>query len=145
MSKQTTINLLLVLLLLFFIRVVAQLIQYNLEISWLPAFYSWLSATIPYGWLLFSQVVIIGIIVMVMVRIQRGSYHFSKVRARLLLWIGAIYFLTMLVRFILSMTLMTAHPWFGATLPALFHMVLASVLLVIGLYERSECQKFYRK
>lgn len=145
MSRQSTIKLLFVLLILFFVRVLAQLLQNNLEISWLPAFDAWHSATIPYSWLLISQVVITTIIVSVIVHIQRGSYLLKKARASLLLWIGAIYFLFMLMRFILSITLMTTHPWFGATLPALFHMVLASVFLVIGLYEWDGYRKLHGK
>jgi len=33
---------------------------------------------------------------------------------------------------------MQSHHWFGATLPAFFHIVLALFLVVLGAYEKSQ-------
>ena len=135
MTVNATVTLLKILLSLFLFRVFVQLLQFNRDLPYLPSFEAWHSATIPYSWLLFSQVLITFAIITVIIRIHRGLYVFYKTRALLLLWFGAIYFIFMLVRFTLSISILTTHHWFGATLPALFHMVLASVFIVTGLYE----------
>ena len=135
LSSGKTTTLLIILLLLFLFRVLAQLLQFIGDLPYLPDFEAWHSATIPYGWLLFSQGLIITIIISVIIRIHRMLYRFNKRRGILLLCLGSFYFLFMLARFLLSVTIMTSHPWFGATLPAFFHLVLASIVIVIGLYE----------
>lgn len=133
-----TIKLLYVLLALFIFRVLIQLIQFFGDLSFLPDFESWHSETIPYGWLLLSQGLIIAWVIAVILRIHRMQYRFNEKCALFLLWSGSLYFLVMLARLILSITILTSHPWFGATLPALFHLVLASIVIVTGLYEYQE-------
>ena len=135
MTKRNTLSWLVVLLVLFLYRVLSQLVQYFVNIPWLPDFGDWHSATIPYALLFLSQIVIVTVIVNTILNIQRDKYDFKKRRASFLLWIGGAYFLFMLIRLILSLTFMSQHPWFGATLPALFHLVLAAVFIVTGLYE----------
>lgn len=49
-----------------------------------------------------------------------------------LLTFGSIYFLLMLFRLIVGFTFAPDHPWFGAWIPAFFHMVLASFVLLVG-------------
>ena len=145
MTKQKAVLLLVMLLILFTFRVLAQLLQFGLDMSWLPTFNAWHSATVPYGWLLLSQFVIISIIITVIIKIQRQTYAFKKTRAMILLWLGATYFFIMLVRLIIGFTIMPDHPWFGATLPALFHLVLASIFFVIGIYEQHGYQQTFGK
>lgn len=132
--RQTSVVLSL-LLALFLVRVLAQFIQYFGDLAFLPGFEAWHSATLPYGWLLFSQAVIIAAVVMVITRVHGGNYRCSRLRALVLLWAGVLYFLFMLVRLVLSVTLLPDHPWFGAPLPAIFHLVLAGIVMTIGLYE----------
>ncbi|MDH5736866.1 MAG: hypothetical protein OEZ23_01085 [Gammaproteobacteria bacterium] len=141
MSKKTAVTCLTLLLILFSFRALAQWLQLEGDIEYLPAFEAWHSATIPYHWLLLSQILILAASTYVIFRIQTERYAFYTVRARWLLWIGSFYFVFMLARFLLSLTLLQTHPWFGATLPAAFHMVLAGFLIVLGFYEYSNYQR----
>lgn len=45
---------------------------------------------------------------------------------------GGIYFTTMLVRLVLGLTILSTNRWFSSILPTMFHLVLASYLLVYG-------------
>ncbi len=137
MDRQTTVFALITLLLLFCFRVSAQLVQWLDFVPWLPDFESWHSGALPYVLLLVSQGLIIIGFIGVIIRIQRNRYGCSRMRIRLLLAIGWVYFTFMLLRFALSVTLLPSHPWYGATLPAFFHIVLATMLLVIGYYEKN--------
>ncbi|MCZ6640708.1 MAG: hypothetical protein O7F71_03975 [Gammaproteobacteria bacterium] len=137
MNKKTTVFALTTLLALFCFRVSAQLVQWLHSVPWLPDFESWHSGALPYAWLLVSQGLIIIVFTGVIVRIQLSWYGYYDLRVKLLLAIGWVYFAFMLLRFVLSVTLLPSHPWFGATLPALFHIVLATMLLVLGYYEKN--------
>lgn len=46
--------------------------------------------------------------------------------------IGGIYLGLMCLRLIIGLTVLPDHFWFGAILPTLFHLVLASFILVYG-------------
>ena len=52
----------------------------------------------------------------------------------ILLVLGAIYFTVMLVRLLIGLFVLPEHSWFGKTLPAVFHLVLASFVLLVGYY-----------
>ena len=135
LTADRTVVLIISLLALFVFRVLAQLLQYNNDLPYLPGFEVWHSATIPYAWVLVSQLLIISVILAVIFKIHFKTYRRNKKRALILLGFGLIYFLFMTLRFVLSLTILPSHPWFGATLPAFFHMVLASIVIVIGLYD----------
>ena len=141
MNKNTSVFALIALLVLFCFRVSAQLIQWVHSVPWLPDFESWHSGALPYVWLLVSQSLIIIVFIGVIIRIQLNQYGYYGMRVRLLLVIGWVYFAFMSLRFVLSVTLLPSHPWFGATLPAFFHIVLASMLLIIGYYEKTLHEK----
>ena len=135
-----TLKFLIVLLLLFSFRVAAQFIQLVTDVPLLPSFDAWHSASIPYVVLLGSQCLIIFLALMVIVKIFKQSYRANHSRSIGLLWVGRLYFLFMAARFVLSITIMQSHTWFGATLPAVFHMVLALFLIVLGTYEKSQLE-----
>ena len=141
MNIKKTVFALITLLVLFCFRVLAQLIQWLQAVAWLPEFEVWHSGALPYEWLLVSQGLIIALFVGVIIRIQRNQYACNSTRVKLLVVVGWVYFVFMVLRFILSLTLLPSHPWFGATLPAFFHIVLATMLLVIGYYEKTLCEK----
>ena len=126
-----------ILLLLFLFRVLAQLAQYFIEYSFLPRFESWHSETLPYAWLVISQVLIIAGVSTLIVRIHLGQYRYYRRRAWALLCLGSLYFLFMLVRLLLGLTILAGHSWFGATLPAFFHLILAGIVITAGLHEYS--------
>ena len=137
-TRSVSLRILSILLLLFCFRVAAQLIQLVTSVSFLPGFDAWHSASIPYSVLLGSQGLIIAVALMVIVKIYKHSYRANNARSTVLLWLGWLYFLFMTARFLLSISIMQSHPWFGATLPAIFHIVLALFLIVLGAYEKSQ-------
>jgi hypothetical protein len=137
-KRKLAVKILLLLLLLFSFRVAAQFIQLSAGLSFLPGFDAWHSASIPYPALLGSQLLIIFVSVLVIRKIHDGSYGANSRRSKILFWLGWLYFIFMFARFILSITIMQSHAWFGATLPAIFHMVLALFLLFLSSYEKAQ-------
>ncbi len=125
------------LLLLFCFRVLAQLLQAWRPVPFLPPFDAWASGAVPYRLLVVAQVVIIGACVRVIVRLFKGVVRPSANTGRLLLVLGGLYFGAMCGRLVIGLTVAPDHVWFGATLPTLFHLVLASFLLVYGQYHRT--------
>lgn len=141
MSRQTAVKLLSMALVLFCGRVLAQHVQSVAGIRFLPPFEAWHSGTLPYSLLLVSQILIIIVAGIVLVRVQKNLYDFSRRRGAVLLWLGNVYFLAMFLRFILGLTVLSSHTWFGSILPAIFHMVLAGFLIVLGVYELTNAGK----
>jgi len=127
-----------ILLVLFCFRVGVQFIQLVADLPLLPEFDAWHSASISYPVLLGFQLIIIFLSLTVIVRIYHNNYRENYKRSIILLWIGWLYFVFMLIRFLLSITIMQSHVWFGATLPAFFHLVLALFLIVLGTVEKSQ-------
>ena len=60
------------LLFLFCLRVLSQLVVYLFDVPFLPAFEHWHSASIPYGVLVFSQLIIILIFSRIALQFTRG-------------------------------------------------------------------------
>jgi uncharacterized protein len=117
---------------LFVFRVTAQLIQKFYNLPFLPPFEAWYSGALAYPWLLASQILII--VVMGWVIAGFAKRHIAP-RHKLGVWLlalGSIYFLTMLFRLIAGFTFAADHPWLGAHIPAFFHIVLASFVLLVG-------------
>jgi len=119
---------------LFALRVAAQ----PLALIWdgLPRFDVWHSQTLPYGWLLFSQIVILGLMVYVTLRCSSGRVPVSRGRAWVFLTLGGLYLTVMIARLVLGMTAMQGDPWFDRPLPTVFHLVLACFLIVVGTFHR---------
>lgn len=138
LGRKPTIKILSGLILIFCFRVGVQFLQRFGDFDFLPSFNDWHSGSIPYLWLFVSQVVIIFITVNIVFKLHINTYKCGLKKSKVLLFIGWLYFLFMLVRFVLSITVMQPHQWFGATLPAAFHMVLAAFLIVLGWYEQGQ-------
>lgn len=117
---------------LFILRVLCQLLQLVHPVSLLPPFESWHSGALPYGWLLCSQLAIITAFSLVVRGFFRRSTLPRRRVGRWLITFGSLYFGVMMVRLIAGLTIAGTHPWFGATIPAFFHLVLASFLLLCG-------------
>ncbi|HEX7969793.1 MAG TPA: hypothetical protein VF502_16335 [Stellaceae bacterium] len=122
------------LLLLFCIRVAAQLIQRGFDLPFLPRFDAWHSGTLPYGLLVASQFLIIGVCLWLIVRIHQGTLGPGPRRHVVVLALGAIYFAAMAFRLVAGSTFLAGHAWFATRLPAIFHIVLASFVLTVGHY-----------
>ena len=117
---------------LFAFRVTAQLIQFVYPVSFLPSYAAWHSGALPYGVLLLAQDVILAVCLRVVWSVFQGTVIASRQKGNILLGLGAIYLLSMGVRLMIGLTVASDHFWFGATLPTIFHIVLASFLIVYG-------------
>ena len=124
--------LLLALFILFAGRVAAQLVQRLWPTSLLPGFADWQSGLLPYGLLLASQLIILLAIAHQTVQIWRGRTQPQRRVGAVLLGLGAVYLAAACFRLAAGLSVLSDRPFFATYLPSLFHMVLASVVLVLG-------------
>jgi hypothetical protein len=120
------------LLALFIARVVAQPIALLTSAPFLPPFESWHSGVLPYPALVAAQLLIIAWFAWTAWRFSNGNVTPSRRLGISMLAFGGIYFATMLVRLVLGLTILSTNRWFSSILPTMFHLVLASYLLVYG-------------
>jgi len=118
---------------LFFFRVTAQLFQLVFDISYLPPFDAWYSGALAYPYLLFSQLIIIGIYSYICFQFTNGTVTPSKRAGMFFLGLGAIYTSFMLGRLLIGQ-LFTSSAWFHAYIPIFFHFILALFLIVVGIF-----------
>ena len=116
-------------------RVFAQLIQFINPIGFLPPFDHWQSGTLAYHWLLLSQILILGMQITILINIHYQNYAFRFSRGRVIYIFGIIYFLLSILRLLFGSLYLEEHPFWGATIPSIFHVFLACFFLVLGLYE----------
>jgi hypothetical protein len=123
------------LLSLFVLRVIGQLL---VTLGWggfLPPVTAWQSGLLPYPLLLASQLVIIIVFAKVCADLARGAGFFARARrsagVRLLVF-GALYFAAMIARYIITMSLYPERRWTGGLIPVVFHLVLATFILLVG-------------
>ena len=117
---------------LFTIRVLAQPIALHVDTPLLPRFESWHSGLLPYPVLVLTQVV-------VMLWLARTAWAFTTgaiaPRSRfgvVTMTLGGVYFAAMVMRLLLGATVLTDARWFASPLPTVFHLVLATYLLLFG-------------
>lgn len=122
---------------LFCFRVLAQLLQSMVYFEFLPHYAAWHSGALPYGVLLLSQVLIIVVMSLVSFKFTQGRVIANRHVGMLMLVFGVIYFFAMLVRLLLGLFVMPEHSWFGQILPAMFHLVLALFVLLVGYFHYS--------
>jgi hypothetical protein len=120
------------LLFLFCLRVLSQLVVYFFDVPFLPAFEHWHSASIPYGVLVFSQLIIILIFSRIALQFTRGRVVARHRVGMSLLILGGIYFFTMLARLIIGLAALSEQPWWNKPIPSFFHLDLAIFLIVLG-------------
>jgi hypothetical protein len=125
----------------FLLRVVAQLVQVWWPVGNLPSFESWHSATLPYPLLVAAQIAILAAQAWVIVSLGKGAHLPRRRVGHWLLALGALYLGAMAFRLIAGLTFLRHLPWFQAVLPTVFHMVLASFLLVLADYHLRSCQR----
>ena len=119
---------------LFVLRVLAQLIQAVYPVSVLPPFDVWQGSATAYPVLLSAQIAIVVILASVLWGIGTNSVSPRRWKYRVCFGFGGVYFITMAFRFVGGLTALSDITWFARTLPAFFHMVLATFLLTLGLY-----------
>ena len=124
---------------LFAGRVVGQLLVFSGRASFLPAMEQWQSGLLPYPALIASQVIILIVFGTVCLQFSRGRGYFVRHRR----WLGTplriagwIYAASMLVRYAAYMALRPDERWTGDLIPVVFHVVLASFLLVVAQHHR---------
>lgn len=119
---------------LFFLRVVGQLEALLLSPAWLPSMEQWYSGLVPYALLLPSQIVILMLMAVLVVREQDAS-HGRGERSRWRLWVRRFamgYFVAMVVRLLVHLTRGADDVIAAGGIPVAFHWVLALFLLVLS-------------
>jgi hypothetical protein len=123
-----------VLLAAFVLRVLAQLMQTLSNVPWLPPFEAWAAGGLPYPVLVAVQVIVVAAAVEVIRKLARGDVRPQRNWAIWLLGLGAVYFVAMAFRLAAGLTFLAGSAWFAASLPAVFHLVLAGIVLTVGHY-----------
>jgi hypothetical protein len=132
MTSQQYAFVLLMLTGLFGFRVVAQLVQAWHPVEFLPPYSVWHSGALPYGLLVGVQGVILAACLRIVWGVFKGTLAPSRQKGKILFPLGTIYLLAMCTRLLVGLTIAPDHYWFGATLPTVFHLVLASFLILYG-------------
>ena len=117
---------------LFAFRILAQLAQCVSPVPWLPPFDAWQGSGLPYPALVGAQAIILVLMWRAAWRFASGRVAPHRRTGSWYLTAGAIYFATMLLRLIAGAAHLSSSRWFAAVLPALFHLVLASAVLIVG-------------
>lgn len=115
-------------------RVAGQLIQVLAPVEFLPPLEAWQGSNLPYPVLLAAQVGILALIAWISARMAAGRRVTSPRLASPVIALGAIYFGVMLVRLVLGFTVMADIKWFASPIPTTFHLVLASIVMLTGVY-----------
>ena len=126
----TRTTILWILLSLFALRVSGQILVVGGVAPFLPPMHDWQSGLLPYPLLLASQILVLGVLATVCVQFSRAKGYFVRPRMWLAtpLWIvGWIYAIGMVVRYALLRR---------DVIPVVFHIVLASFLLVVAHHHR---------
>jgi hypothetical protein len=122
-----------ILLLLFFGRVVGQMLAATTAPSWLPPMPRWYSGVMPYRYLLPTQIVFLVVMTAMVVAVDRRSAPLgtlSETASSWVIWASYVYALGMVVR---SVRYAAARPERrGVLIPIIFHFVLAAFLFAYG-------------
>lgn len=118
--------------LLFGLRILAQ--PLSRLVPALPAFDAWHSGVLPYPALLLSQLGIATTMVVVNLRLVRGILASRPRLGGWLALLGTLYFAAMLLRLLLGQTVYAGSPWLDRPLPTLFHLVLATWMILLARY-----------
>ena len=121
----------------FFGRVAGHIIQITMPVAFLPPLESFKGSELHDPVLLAAQIVILMLFVVVVRRMAAGSSVIALRWTYPAIVLGVIYFLVMAVRLVLGLRILADDKWFAAPIPASFHLVLASAVMLIGTYERT--------
>ena len=113
-------------------RVLAQLVQVWHPVDFLPPYKVWHSGALPYGLLVGVQAVILAACLRIVWGQFKRTIAPSPTTGTNMYALGIIYLLGMCTRLIVGLTIAPDHYWFGATLPTVFHLVLASFVILYG-------------
>jgi uncharacterized protein len=124
---------------LFVLRVTGQVLVAFLDVNWLPPMQAWYSGLVPYEYLLPSQILVIALMVKICLDFTRGRGVFIEPHrffAIYWLYFGYVYLAVMIARYPVQMHLHPESRWFGDVIPIIFHWVLATFVILVGLYHR---------
>jgi hypothetical protein len=122
---------------LFVLRVSGQALVAFLGVSFLPPMSEWDSGLIPYRPHLAIQCLILLLQLKINLEISRGRGFFARAGPRVgrfLLWSSAIYFVSMALRYGITMARYPERRWLGGAIPIVFHFVLAGYLFALSRY-----------
>lgn len=127
---------------LFAFRVAAQLAALLFKPKFLPAFESWHGGVLPYPLLLGAQILILIWLAWTAWQFSKNNMHPHRRLGVVIIIFASLYFLVMLLRFLLGLTILSEHRWFASYLPAFFHLVLACYLFLYGHFHFCHSQHF---
>ncbi len=133
-KRDTFVASLWLLTILFVLRVLGQFVQSVSPVSWLPEFSRWHGSPTPYWLLLVIQLAIVVMMARAILDFSSGAVIVRRRKGKWLLALGAVYFASMAIRLTIGLVDSAPSPWFQKTIPAFFHLVLASFVLLIGAY-----------
>ncbi len=119
---------------LFVLRVLAQAVQWVGPVPFLPSFDAWQGSALPYPLLLTTQVAIIALLGRVLFLVRAEAVRPASWKHNACFILGGAYFAVMAIRLVAGLTLLSDVEWFARSLPALFHVVLATFVLLLGHY-----------
>ena len=119
---------------LFVLRVLAQAVQWAGPVPFLPPFDTWQGSGLPYPALLASQVLIVALLARALAVVRSRSITPATWKHRACFVLGGAYFAAMAFRLAAGLTFLSDVGWFAESLPALFHLVLATFVLLFGHY-----------
>ncbi len=122
--------------LVFLARVVSQAVQNWAPVSFLPPFDDFQGSGLPYSALLSAQIAILVLLAVVVTRMHRGKGLIGPRLIVPVLVAGGVYFAVMAVRLVLGLSVLSHSGWFSTWIPTVFHLVLASLIMLIGAYQR---------
>ncbi len=122
---------------LFMVRVLGQALQRWMALPFFPPFDDFQGSNLPYEILLTTQILILGVMVWTILRIQRGVLLPNYRAGRILLCLGGIYMTGSVLRIVVGLSVPDVHEWFRAWIPAFFHLILAAFVLLAALYHLS--------
>ena len=119
----------------FALRVVGQLLVVLRQPRWLPPMEQWYSGVLAYPALLASQLAILAAMAVIVLGLRAGAAWAIgpyPVVETVLVIVAYAYAAAMGVRYVVRMGRRPDQRWLGGCIPIVFHVVLASWLLVIG-------------
>ena len=119
---------------LFALRVLAQAVQRLGDVPFLPPFDAWQGSGLPYPALLESQAVILALLAWALLLVRARTASPGPWLHRACFVLGGAYWIAMAFRLVAGITFLADVDWFAHSLPALFHVVLASFVLLFGHY-----------
>lgn len=118
----------------FAARVAAQALQRWFPLSFLPPFDAFQGSALPYWILLPAQLGILALMCRIGWRARKGTLQRRPRISRTLAILGVVYFAAMFARLVVGLMVSDAPAWFRAPISAVFHLVLATFVLLLAAY-----------